>query len=650
MMIIDNYKEDVYPEDQGSVNMNSNLATLKKYLYRKPSFMNIYEEAVRNALDADADTINIIIDKKDTIAKSELIIEDNGTGFDKLSFDRFSRLGERADSLHKGIGRVVYLLYFRDVNIESVFLEEDLFYKREIYFHDGYDGTLNINEPNLTTEKKLQTKIHFQNASGEKIHDNKYLDIYYIKSFLFFKFLSELHKYKQDNRFLEIKLRYQSDSFSEISLSPKDLPDFNEEGIILGQALLPGFEETELQTKVLYSIESDYDLKPHEKCFMTGFCVDGRSISTTITSNLPKGYRAIFLLNSQEPIFTSSPDRSEIDIDKDKLSQIENEFQNFIVTKIRSVIPEIHSENERTRKHLYEKYPFLSGYLIINDISLDDENKLFEEGLDKYVDDKKRLLRIKTVNNEDELNRALAHSAKVLCEYIIHRELIINRMSKFCESGNKNDETKLHNIIIPKGNSLSSEANDLNRNNVWLLDDKFMSFSNILSDRTIKDLFETLGDTRNGSTGKPDISVVFSGDLNEKEEKSDVVIVELKGQDPQKHDLAVLINQLKERAEILTEKYPNKINRIWYYGVLGLNDDLKRSLYGGQQYSRMFSSDEYWYGQDTFIPKYETDFSNAEKKSIDFFLLSYEALIKDAKRRNHTFLDIIREGIRCASE
>ncbi len=612
--------------------------------------MNIYEEAVKNSLDAGADKIDIIIKKKKKISDAELTIIDNGTGFNQSSFNRFSVLGKKADIEHKGLGRVVYLMYYGEVKISSTYQFNGEWLKRDINFTDDFNPK---SAPDLYKEEKSsqqisRTELMYKRLIHQKIHDSKFIDVHYVRSFLFAKFLSEFYTLKQKGKDVVITIRDEQEGeddlvSNDVKLSSTDFPTFDTRDIDLSGKEL--FDIANPKTKILYKIENDYSpINSYEQSIITAISVDGRSFEVNIIDLLPPGFRVIFLLHSEEKIFKSKPDRSGLDIDNDKLKKIEEIFKSYIINMVEEKIPEIKSENKKTIREINKKYPFLIGYLESTGVTLYRKDRLIDDAHTKYNKDKKALLDLQNLS-DSQFDNALKISSRVLTEYILHRETVIRKIDILQKNG-ENDETLLHNVIIPQKDVYVDAEIELQRNNIWLFDDKFMSFSTVLSEQSIKQLFKSLDDEREGNDDRPDISIVFSKNGDSEQTKSaDVVIIELKGQSPHKNDLPIIVKQIVDRAKVLSEEYPSKINRVWYYGVLGLSDSLKRDLYGSDRYHKMFSSDEYWYGQETFIPDYEKDPSQANRIQVDFFLLSYKALIDDAKSRNSTFLNLLRENI-----
>lgn len=83
----------------------------------------VYFEAIANAIDAGANNIQISI-AVDSYSKPEsltIVISDNGVGFTNDRYRKFTKLLETEEEDHKGLGRLVFLKYFKEVYIESIF-------------------------------------------------------------------------------------------------------------------------------------------------------------------------------------------------------------------------------------------------------------------------------------------------------------------------------------------------------------------------------------------------------------------------------------------------------------------------------------------------------------------------------------------------
>jgi hypothetical protein len=147
----------------------------------------------------------------------------------------------------------------------------------------------------------------------------------------------------------------------------------------------------------------------------------------------------------------------------------------------------------------------------------------------------------------------------------------------------------------------------------------------------------TLDDVVDNS--RPDITIVFSGNPNT-DVKVNVVVVELK-----KHGLPLakneeVLSQLRQRARKLLAYFPNKIEKIWFYGITDIDSDFRRSL-KEDGYKELFS-----HGQMFFKPQNIIIDDENNPFIIDLFVMTYDSFINDAESRNAAFLRVLKSTIR----
>ena len=172
--------------------MEVNVKQAQKMFFSKSSFEMIYFEAFANALDAGATTFNINIELSDKEQKQNLCltIEDNGCGFTDEHFRKFSKLLDVEERTHKGLGRLVYLCYFDNVHIESVY---DASKKRIFDFDENFNGKFVIQD---CQEEYTGTVLKMYSFSGYKLGKNEYINPTYIKDNTSVNFYREI-KIKQ---------------------------------------------------------------------------------------------------------------------------------------------------------------------------------------------------------------------------------------------------------------------------------------------------------------------------------------------------------------------------------------------------------------------------------------------------------------------
>ena len=200
-----------------------------------------------------------------------------------------------------------------------------------------------------------------------------------------------------------------------------------------------------------------------------------------------------------------------------------------------------------------------------------------------------------------------------------------------------NREEEIHNLLCPRYKILDGKNayNDMYKQNLWLIDDKFMTYRNALSEKEMTDLFRIIDpETKVSSAGRPDIAIVFSANP-ETSNKFDIIIVELKREGIDIDKAIGVERQLKDRARELYKYFGNKIQRMWFYGIIDITDEVELNLDG---YRPLYSTGKFLFSQKDVKVSLNPELTI----SVGVYLLDYKALIGDADKRNQTFLSLIQ--------
>ncbi|MBC6399434.1 MAG: sensor histidine kinase [Ekhidna sp.] len=618
--------------------MKVNTNNAVKLFFSKPSLEMVYFEAVVNAIDANASTIDvkIAIDSYDKPETLGVEIKDNGDGFNDTNFEKFTKLLETKEKDHKGVGRLVFLHYFKKVSITSIYKHKE----RKFLFTESFDGDHKL----LDFDGDLhETTLTFEGYQIERIKSYDYLKPESIKKSLLRHFFPLFHSLKVKNKDLKITIsvstkepnhdhKFYPDS-KEIVIS--QLPDLKE--ITFNDDRLDLFEKLTLHYNVKENIED-------EPSSITAICVDNRTIHVDILAKnaVPKGYEIIFLLYSD--LFTGrvNSSRQELAMEKGEINTLKKLFGDQVAKILKEQIPKIQERNKQVSESLKERYPHLTGYFEEESAGLIDRDQSLEIAQKRFFNAQKEILDSPSLS-DDQYEKSLEVSSRLLTEYILYRNIIIEKLKKV---NNNSSEADIHNIIVPMRKTFKNDnlMKDIYSNNAWLLDDKYMSYTTILSDEDMDKLVSELlieGESVERDKTRPDIAIVFSSDPKETSTKLDVVIVELKKLGLESEKKEVLIRQLRKRARKLLNYYPSRIQRIWFYGVVDFDKDFIRSL-KEEQYLEVFSSDSHYYKEIEIMPGYDENVKIPTAVNI----LSYDALIKDAEARNSTFLKLLKEGFK----
>jgi hypothetical protein len=94
-------------------------------------------------------------------------------------------------------------------------------------------------------------------------------------------------------------------------------------------------------------------------------------------------------------------------------------------------------------------------------------------------------------------------------------------------------------------------------------------------------------------------TIIFSNNPDEVA-KIDVVIVELKKLGLGLARKEELVSQLRQRARVLLSHYPEKIQRIWFYGIVDIDNDFRISLLE-DDFIELYSPGSLFYKEQSII-------------------------------------------------
>ena len=607
--------------------MEVNVKSAVKMFFSKSSFEMIYIEAFANAIDAEATEFNIHITlpEEGDWANMVLEISDNGVGFTDDRFRKFRRLFDVEEQSHKGLGRLIYLCYFGKVAIESVFQPGRV---RRFEFSESFSGACSIDETELRT-----TGAYFKltDFTGDRIGKLDYVNPGYLKQMLLENFYMKLYRAKLAGRPMAISITQTvagvDDSESITSLT---IPDFQ-------------IKELEARTDMFQSMSLYYYVKElknkTDRRVITALAVEDRShkVSIIADENMPYGYEMVFLLMSETFQGNIDEARQNLRIADATLNQVNAIFREAIASVVNEQFPKIALENKKRKDNLEKTYPHLSGYFNSQEIGYSAQSDVLKRAQDRYFKDQKEILGATELSDE-QYEKSMVLSARALAEYILFRQNVIKKMKSFDA---KNVEADLHNLLAPKGAEFQEGEliKDLYRNNVWVLDDKFMSYCTVLSEAEMSKVINVLteGEVKDNDDDRPDITMFFSGNPRAEGSKVDVVVVELKRLGIPAEQNSIVEFQLDTRTQRLAEYFDERIQRMWFFGIVEFDDRYKLHLMNNG-YRPLYSN-----GSTFFRSK--TVFSDlAQTKSViqNSYIMDFKALIDDASSRNETFLQILK--------
>ena len=378
-----------------------------EFFFSTSSLVYVYFEAIANSIDANASKIDIVINlhgfsKHETL---EISITDNGDGFNDKNFNKFCHVLDVDDKQHKGIGRLVFLNYFKEVGIDSYYNGKH----RQFVFDDTFEDKNNLQD---VGDRKNSTTLTFSGYKRGSIKSYDYLVPEKLKKEIIYHFFPKLYSFKINKRPLKIS----------ISLSTENeniQQDFVNDSIVFSVDELPELKERKLPDPTVlfgeftlrYSIIHSYT----EQSVISAICADDRTLKYDILSNkdLPSNYNMIFILYSD--YFNGKTDnmREKIEIDESNLRLVRNMFIKLVSQVIKEEIPGVVEKNEKTKVEIQSDYPHLQGFFDDESIGFIDKNNLITEAQQKYFSAQKELLEATNLTDE-QYSRSLDFSSRIL--------------------------------------------------------------------------------------------------------------------------------------------------------------------------------------------------------------------------------------------
>ena len=213
-----------------------------------------------------------------------------------------------------------------------------------------------------------------------------------------------------------------------------------------------------------------------------------------------------------------------------------------------------------------------------------------------------------------------------LAKYIVHRKAVIEAFD-MCLELQDNDkyalEDAVHDIIMP----IRSTSNDVQEHNLWLIDERMSYHQHLASDKSFKMVTDI------DSSDRPDL-LVFNNPIiygNDKHNTSSAIIVEFKR--PSRNDYKAEDNpidqvtgyvyKLRQPDKIKNDKgryiYLDKCVPIYCYIICDLTSTI-RELLVTRGYKSLLDNDGYMFYNDNLNAVIE--------------VISFDKLINDAKKRN----------------
>ncbi|OCO98971.1 MULTISPECIES: ATP-binding protein [unclassified Ensifer] len=586
---------------------------------------DVIREGVTNSIHAGAKSISVdlwfekqsgLFGDEERKVLDKITISDDGEGFTQDNLNYFDEIctGHKDDIGGKGVGRLAFLKYANRVDIRSQLSTHlvEFRYTPDFTLEDVKRTTTSGSQETTITISDLKEKINTQVA---KLVNSMCDDL---RLLLFVK--------KQAGQIISIKFTHNSKQpfaedfvFSGEQIEALRTKTFEVNGEIFDCYL---FREDAPRKGIIAMLCAD-ELCVEEYQISKRFDVCRYLISITST-----------YLNRSSNIERQKLELPKTDADTDLVSPLSRE----------KLIPRIHDEclamiNEAAEgdigafklaniNKLKKYYPFITIDATNGNAAMLDADEIV------------KTYRAQQARREDQLVEAMEEGRKVnfddishlasddLARFIIHRALLIDSLSKMPR---ESAEDVLHNAILRK----NSDGSDIRENNVWIVDDKFLSYSSIYSDETLAKIVREVGaETESKQQRKPDVAAFFS--KNSEGHPNKLVIIEFKkpGADIFENNKALL--QCRLYASELVDRI-DTVREVFAFSIVEIDDefykDMKRT-----GFKDVFSLSERVVYDDFVI-------GSSDSIPLHLYVMPASSLIADAKARNLVFEEVLRFSV-----
>jgi hypothetical protein len=656
---------------QNQAFMKVDISSILGQINENITFFQPLFEAIINSLDAQATKIDIDIktDRQktlfDNVERVSIVgysVTDNGVGFNKDNRESFSKyLSTYKQKIGcKGIGRFTWLKIFGKIDVVSYTGTEKV----------SFNFNKNFSENNIKIENNEnipQTTINFNDINTDyykKYNNEKLIDSDD-------SLIIDIEKIKEIiSDYLSVKLFLLNNSGTKFNITlklGKNITTINNDNIIKFKEKIFTISSSvgENQQQIKYDFSLYYAFENNEKNIHKHFyCAHGRTVKPFTRSIdpklLPNDDSSIMLLTSEyfnertnnewnEFIFSMS-DNNKTLTNPLPIPYINEHLRTVIDTILLEKYPALANDNQKIIEESIDEYPYLAKYIKEDKSQIKVKSDVVKSAQKKFVDEKEKVKAnfIKILESNKHTNKKVFIdniakindiSARELAQYFLYREQIIKAIQKV-KDDKETTEADLHNLFMKMGIISNSEERDFSiyDTNLWLFDDKFLTYNCAFSDKKLKIIKEYVSKEQNinndNNNCEPDIAIFYNNVSNN---AKDVVIIEFKSPNAKDLQNGVGIYELSRNIYPIVETIDN-VRMVFGYVVLNINEQMAKNL-SKQAGVKTISFGDY---PIFYVYNENIEDKNHNKIPVHLYIMSIDSICIDAELRNRTFLDIIK--------
>lgn len=621
----------------------------------------IRKEKEKNASGSYIPEITLNVNYSDK--RCTIDLRDNGEGFTEINsqcFDELDRKNSEKERYHfhpLGQGRLA-IVYFSDkANYETVYKDVNGVMRKKSFPYpkpdEGLFSLFEFDEGGSNaddTYTDLRIEIDKQNSlSRANTFFKKYSDIGLLKQWMVETFFPAIVA----NDDLVIKLILNGDvekiTRKSIEAETESLPfdmTFEEEG--------------KFDFK-LWLIKRSAPLKKDNPivCFARYLIAELENGKLRYTLDSDEGY-SLYLTSEyfDEHVDTKG---EKIEISSSDVAAINEKVNVLLDDYFKDIITRNQEESKRNLKNFKKRFPSLDAFIpdetVEDNKGVMDEDDLVKTAIETKGKYEKRFWT--QMSRPSSVDDDVPYEETVECQkllnsslhiYVKHRERILERLFEMIKPYGENGEPKpeleseVQELLFKRGNLIDNSRDVNHLHNLWILDDKFTTFSSTLKGKSTKPGEE-----------KSDI-YIWSDDPKSVKQ---VLILELKST-TQAHNAGnareSMIGQVKRYATDVYNKPQQILNwnedtsNIQYQAIiLARKADIQKevtSISAGGKFRRIPFLKDSRYKDDVFYPKN----SDEIEVPIRIELYSFEDIYKLASSRNEVFFMLLKKEFEVIEE
>lgn len=658
------------------VNIERAVKSIREYI----DFYQPLYESIVNSFQAKATKIeiNFELDGNYIVGYS---IKDNGIGFTTANIDSFLELWSehKIKQFALGSGRILCLKVFDNIIINSqtknIGLEDG--FKVDINFSKKFRASSirDVDSGEFEEIKRYKNKSDIQetittfkniNQDYKIKKDTNLYDINVIENDLLIKLLPMFINFEKESKDFQIYIQNKI-SFDKNKLRLKfNKMNFKDEKFTIIKDLSKIDKDNNNKINFEFNLKYRIEKEKQQEIIQFYGAADRYICSFpkgTALSKLEDGYSGIFCLTSDyfnervkdsRNAFRFTMNQSNPTIEDPITFPEINEQLTIILNKIlRQTFKNIDQDLNIKKLNIIKSFPHLIRYVEKIDNLTISESDLLKIAEEAYIKETKnirnelisfteKIKKDKTKFDEKRYKEITNQFTQVgieqLADYIGYRQTIIDMLLEIYnetkESKAKFLEDDIHNLFMPKSNS--SKSSFLYGNNVWIFDDKFMSYIYTASDLTIAQIVSDVTGKpkdeviKHHQEQKPDLIMFYSDD--KEGVKKDILLVEFKRLHYDLDGRKKAITQLQDYPMYIRKNIKN-IRTIFSYTIIDFDEPFREWLTDSQGFIPNAFGNE-----DNDISEYYR-----YNKTVEAHLnvLSFSQVLHDANKRNKVFLDIL---------